>query len=203
MDGGINVKRSDVATLEVFRIVLGMVAPDATANPIVPGDPLAEVEHDGTGGINGADALVMIDNGGGRNGRTVAVGVAEGLGVVGFILVHPAGDDGVVSEPQRQLIQAADHGHAGGLEGVNLGGGWPFPKGDVKIYSRGLKASGIGRVLTPDGNGEEVRVRREAVLGEDTVGGIGGHSGGLGQDREGREKHHQGGRNSQGGSAIG
>ena len=173
MHGGINIEGSDVAALDVFGIVLGMVAANAAANPVVPGNPLAEVDHDRTGGIHGAHALVILDNGGGENWRAVALAAAEGLGVVRFILVHPAGDDGVVFEAERQLIQTTDHRHVGALQFLKLRGGWPLPKGDVEIYPRRLKSSGIGRALTPDGHGEEVGVHRQTVLGEDAVGGIG------------------------------
>src|SRR5207244_1388861 len=41
MDGWIDVERRNIAALDVFRVVLRMIAPHATANVIVPGHALA------------------------------------------------------------------------------------------------------------------------------------------------------------------
>src|SRR6185503_2516131 len=58
MDGRINVERRDVATLHVFGIVLGMIAPHATANVVVPRHSLPEIQEDRTRGIRCANPRI-------------------------------------------------------------------------------------------------------------------------------------------------
>jgi hypothetical protein len=83
----------------------------------------------------------------------------------------------------------------GALQFVELRGGWPLPKGEVKVYSGGLKPFGIDGVLTPDGNGEKLGVGWLAVAGKDAVGRTGEKGGGLGQEREGGKKNYENGGN--------
>ncbi len=77
MHDGIDVERGDVAALDVFGVILRMIAADAAAYVVVPCHALAEIQQHRTRGVGGAHPLIVAHDFLRQNGRTVALALAE------------------------------------------------------------------------------------------------------------------------------
>src|SRR5262249_48590791 len=94
--GGIDVEGDDVAAFDIVGVIFVMIAAHAAADPVIPGDALAEIEQYGTRRVRFFDALIRFDDLGGGDGRTVTLAAGQFLGVVRLVAVHPADDGSVV-----------------------------------------------------------------------------------------------------------
>src|SRR5262245_51833159 len=110
--GGINVERRDVATLDIFGIIFGMIAADAAPDVVVPGYALSHVQQNGARRIVLLAPLVVLDDLCRRNGRTITFLAANALRVVGFVTVHPGDDRRIVFVGEAGRILRADDAHA-------------------------------------------------------------------------------------------
>jgi hypothetical protein len=85
-----------------------MVSADAAADVIIPCDGLSEIEENRAGRIGRMDFVVARDDFLWKHGRTVTFALAEGLGVVGLVILHPCDDGGIIFVFEGEFILVAD-----------------------------------------------------------------------------------------------
>jgi hypothetical protein len=164
MDRRVDVEGNKVAATDVLGIVLGMIGPHATTIPAVPGHALTKIEHHRPGRVFLLDLAIGFDDLLRRDRRAVALPLAQRLGVVRLVPVHPADDSLLIKVLQGVLVLVADDRHVVPLQLGDLLGGRPLPQGDVHIDAEGLILGGVAGILQPDGDGEERRVLARSVL---------------------------------------
>ena len=163
MNCRIDVEGSNVAAVDVFRIILGMIATHATADVVVPGDALTKIQQHRSRRIGGSYPLIVANDDLWQDRRPIAAPLSKGLSVVGLVAVHPADNDRVVLLLQSERVLIADHRHPNLCQSRKLFLIRPFPKADVEVDSRFLKLRGIPGILQPNGDGKIVFALRRPM----------------------------------------
>src|SRR5688572_4208700 len=135
-----------------------MIATDTAADVIIPGHALPTIEENGSRGVRLLDLTIIFDDLRRQDGRAVALALAERLGIVRLIIVHPAQNSGIVLMPKADGVLSAYHADAVLLKFLELLFRRPPPEADVHVDADVLVFCGVAGVLQPYRNGEELGV---------------------------------------------
>lgn len=164
MHDRIDVEGSDIATLEIFRVIFWVVAPNAAANVVIPRNALTEVQEDGPGWISRPELFVLADDSRRLDGWTVPFAAWDLLGIVRLVSMHPANDGWVFLVRQSDFVLRTNHPHSRCFQFGQLIRRRSVPQPDINVDACRFETRSVSWRLQPNCNGKEMRVSRRAVL---------------------------------------